>query len=101
MRSCLRWLIAAVVCVAVPVASWAQPAGRPAAPSEKPTDAADKPPESQTHRWEFGTSIRAVGGPCAGLMGTFPVPIDWPEQQVNAETEQITPNVQRHTYRAA
>ncbi len=52
----------------------APPAEKP--PAEKP--AVEKPPESQTHKWEFGISIRAVGGPCAGLLGTFPVPMDWP-----------------------
>jgi hypothetical protein len=96
----LRWLFAALVFIATSAASWAQPAAVPAAAADKPAEAADKRPESQTNKWEFGTSIRAVGGPCAGLMGTFPVPIDWPEQQVKIESEQITPNVQRHTYRA-
>src|SRR5437016_4509383 len=90
----LPWLFAAIFSVATPTASWAQPAASSPA-------AADKPAESQTHHWEFGTAIRAVGGPCAGLMGTFPVPIDWPEQQVKVASEQISPNVQRHSYRTA
>lgn len=56
--------------------------------------------ESQTHKWEFGISVRAVGGPCGGLLGTFPVPTDWPEQQAKVIGEQISPSVQRHSYRA-
>lgn len=56
------------------------------------------PAESQTHKWEFGISIRAVSGPCSGIQGTFPVPSDWPEQQVKVASEQISPNV-RHSYR--
>ncbi|HMC12353.1 MAG TPA: transglutaminase family protein [Pirellulaceae bacterium] len=101
MRCRLRWLFAAVVILAPSVAGWAQPAALPAAAADKPADAADKPVESKTHKWEFGTSIRAGGGPCVGLMGTFPVPIDWPEQQVKVVNEQISPNVQRHSYRTA
>jgi hypothetical protein len=56
-------------------------------------------PASRTQTWEFGVAIRAVGGPCVGLLGTFPVPIEWPEQQVKVESEDITPHVQRHIYR--
>jgi transglutaminase superfamily protein len=57
--------------------------------------------EAQTHKWEFGISVRAVGGPCAGLFGTFPVPADWPEQQVKVSGEQISRSVQRHSYRTS
>jgi len=62
---------------------------------------ASAPVESRTQKWEFGVSIRAVGGPCAGLFATFPVPSDWPEQQVKVASEQISPTVQRHSYRTA
>jgi hypothetical protein len=55
--------------------------------------------ESKTQSWEFGVSIRAVGGPSTGLFSTFPVPADWPEQQVKVVNEEITPNVRRSTYR--
>jgi hypothetical protein len=65
------------------------------------TTAAEAPTESRTQKWEFGISIRAVGGPCAGLLGTFPVPTDWPEQQVKVSSEQISPSVQRHNYRSS
>jgi len=54
---------------------------------------------SKTQKWEFGVSIRAVGGPSAGLFSTVPVPSDWPEQQVKVVNEEITPNVRRHSYR--
>src|SRR5262245_58449147 len=57
--------------------------------------------ETKTQKWEFGVSIRAVGGPCAGLTGTFPLPANWPEQQVKVATEQITPAVKRHSMREA
>jgi len=61
--------------------------------------AAFPPGESKTQKWEFGVSIRAVGGPCAGLFGTFPVPTDWPEQQVKIVNEEISPQVRRTSYR--
>jgi hypothetical protein len=69
-------------------------------PADKPAEAAAPAVESRTQKWEFGISVRAVGGPCAGLLGTFPVPTDWPEQQVKVAGEEISPFVQRHNYRA-
>jgi hypothetical protein len=67
----------------------------------KPEGAAAGPTlgESKTQKWEFGVSIRAVGGPCVGLFGTAPVPADWPEQQVKIVNEEITPHVRRTSYR--
>src|SRR5262245_409811 len=67
-------------------------------PAEKPVEA-KAAPDSRTQKWEFGISVRAVGGPCAGLLGTFPVPTDWPEQTVKVASEEISPLVQRHAYR--
>jgi hypothetical protein len=55
--------------------------------------------KSESHKWEYGIVVTAVGGPCAGLSGTVPVPQDWPEQQVKVVGEEITPNVRRHSYR--
>ena len=55
--------------------------------------------KSETHKWEFGIIVTAVGGPCAGLAGTVPIPQDWPEQQVKVVGEEITPAVRRHSYR--
>jgi hypothetical protein len=89
----LRWLIATFFVVA----TWQLTYGQ-APPSDLPK-AAEATPESRTQKWEFGTSIRAVGGPCTGIYGTFPVPADWPEQQVKVVGEQISPSV-RHSYRA-
>jgi hypothetical protein len=52
-----------------------------------------------TQRWQVGVKITAVGGPCAGLRGTIPVPTDWPEQQVRVVNEEISPLVGRVGYR--
>jgi transglutaminase-like putative cysteine protease len=46
---------------------------------------------SQTSRWRAGMTVRASGGPCKGLNGYVPVPIDWPEQQVTVVQEDISP----------
>jgi len=56
----------------------------------------DKP---LTQRWQVGVKITTVGGPCAGLRGTIPVPTDWPEQQVRIVDEEISPLVRRVSYR--
>jgi hypothetical protein len=88
------WLLVAISGLDIPAVGLAQDAA-------DATKTADPPVESRAQKWEFGISIRAVGGPCAGLLGTFPVPTDWPEQQVKVASEQITPNVQRHNYRPA
>jgi len=50
--------------------------------------------ESRIQKWRAGMVIRAVGGPCRGLVGTVPVPIDWPEQRVQIVDEEVTSNAQ-------
>ena len=90
-----RLSIALVVWISAAAPAWAQfdtPAGKaPAGPAQLG--------ETETHKWEFGVSISAVGGPCAGLFGTFPVPAEWPEQKVRLVNEEITPQVRRTSYR--
>jgi len=71
-------------------------AAQPVAETPKP---AEKAPEVQTHKWEFGIAVRATAGPCNSVVGTFPVPADWPEQQVKVVSEQISPTIPRHNYR--
>jgi hypothetical protein len=89
-----RLLVAILVWTSTAASCWAQFDTKPFAGAARPELG-----ESQTHKWEFGVSIRAVGGPCAGLFGTFPVPSDWPEQQVKIVQEEITPHVRRTSYR--
>lgn len=52
-----------------------------------------------TQRWQVGVKISAVGGPCAGLRGSVPVPTDWPEQQVRVVAEDVSPQVRSVRYR--
>ncbi|MDZ7616427.1 MAG: transglutaminase family protein, partial [Patescibacteria group bacterium] len=49
--------------------------------------------EARTTRWKVGVEVRAVGEPCRGLVGSIPVPIDWPEQKVRVAEEDVSPNV--------
>lgn len=62
--------------------------------------AADGPTlgQSQTLRWQAGMVVTAVGGACTRLVGTVPVPVDWPEQQVRVVSEDISPGA-KVTYR--
>ncbi|MBN1908529.1 MAG: transglutaminase domain-containing protein [Pirellulales bacterium] len=46
---------------------------------------------SQTQRWKAGLTITAVGGPCRGIVGYVPVPVEWPEQQVTILNEDVSP----------
>jgi hypothetical protein len=88
------WPLAAAIFFVAPLVARAQFDAKPAG-----DDAAVPLGKSETHKWEFGIIITAVGGPCAGLSGTVPVPQDWPEQQVKVVGEEITPAVRRHSYR--
>jgi hypothetical protein len=47
--------------------------------------------ESQVSRWQAGLIVTASTGPCQGLVGTAPIPFDWPEQQVRIVDEDVSP----------
>ena len=65
-----------------------------------PPNAQGLPLDKQlTQRWQVGAVIRAIGGPCTGLMGTISVPAAWPEQEVKIVDEQISPLVRKVNYR--
>src|SRR5437879_1050421 len=44
---------------------------------------------------KIGMVITAQGGPCNGIVGTAPVPTEWPEQKVQILREDVTPNVRK------
>ncbi len=46
--------------------------------------------ESRVQRWRGGVTVKAVGGPCNGIVATIPVPVDWPEQSVVISEEDVT-----------
>ncbi len=49
--------------------------------------------DGKTSRWKTGLIITATGGACKGLTGYFPIPTDWPEQQVKIINEDISSGV--------
>jgi len=49
--------------------------------------------ESKTQSWRGGVTVKALGGPCRGIVATIPVPVDWPEQTVVISDEEVTPQV--------
>jgi hypothetical protein len=91
------WLVWGVVTGAA-AAAFGQAEEKPVA-AEAPAAIEAPPPEAQTQKWEFGISVRAAGGPCGGILATFPIPADWPEQEVKVAVEQVTPHIRRLNYR--
>jgi len=46
--------------------------------------------QAETSRWQCGMIVQAVGGPCVGLVGYAPVPVEWPEQEVRVVEEDVS-----------
>ena len=44
-------------------------------------------------------TVRAGSTPCGGILGTVPVPLEWPEQSVRLVTEEVSPQVRDMKYR--
>jgi Transglutaminase-like superfamily len=55
--------------------------------------------QESTARYQVGMVIKAGGEPCAGLLATVPVPIDWPEQEVRVIEEEFNSLAKRMSYR--
>jgi hypothetical protein len=55
--------------------------------------------EARTAYIQFGIEITANGGPVHQLVGTVPVPMDWPEQQIRVVAEEQDDEIRRVTYR--
>ena len=52
-----------------------------------------------TQQYRVGVVVKSFGGPCTGLVGTIPVPMEWPEQQVRVVDEEVSEFVRRISYR--
>ena len=93
----IRNLVAAIALFTVlsPVAARGQfKAEEPAGGNKGPTLQAPV-----TKKYQCGVRITAGAGPCKSIVVTIPVPIDWPEQQVQVLNEDISPTVTRVDYR--
>jgi len=47
----------------------------------------------ETKRWQIGLKLNTNGVTCNGILATFPVPMEWPEQLVKVVSEQIDDSV--------
>ena len=54
--------------------------------------------ESRTQKMKVGIRIRAKGL-CRGITASVPMPMDWPEQQVQVIGEEVSPEVRNVKYR--
>lgn len=52
-----------------------------------------------TKRWLIGIKVKATGGDVATVVGTAPIPLDWPEQRVKLVSQDISEGV-RVEYRS-
>jgi hypothetical protein len=55
--------------------------------------------EESVERWKIGLVVTAESGPCAEMLGTVALPVDWPEQDVKVLKEDISPHASQVTYR--
>ena len=51
------------------------------------------------NRWRVGVKIRGASKSAKNFLITIPVPVDWPEQTVQLQTEDFPPEVKSVTYR--
>ncbi len=51
--------------------------------------------------WRVGANIQAPARPVSGLLVTFPIPTDWPEQHVNLYQEEVPTEVGRADFRVS
>lgn len=70
-----------LVWVCLPVLAWGQF-------KEGPSEDA-KLGEAVTHHWRVGVVVNAASGPCRGIVGSIPIPAEWPEQQVRESDQEV------------
>lgn len=72
------------------------------APAQFKTDPTGKGAQlgpATTKKYQCGVRITARGGACKGIRATIPIPMEWPEQQVNVLKEDLSPEIRSVTYR--
>jgi len=52
-----------------------------------------RPGTPAVQKWRAGMEVTADSGPCRGMVGYAPVPVDWPEQTVRVVEEDVSPGV--------
>lgn len=86
VRVCLAWSVLTVVSLV----SWSGPAW---AQFKEADPEGARLGDVSVQRWQAGMIVTADSGPCRGIVGTAPVPTDWPEQEVTVVAEDISPSV--------
>jgi Transglutaminase-like superfamily len=62
-------------------------------------DKGPKLDQPATQKVTLGVRIRAIGGPCRGIVVSFPVPMDWPEQKVEIENQDFSAGIHQSSDR--
>ncbi len=89
----LRWTLAAGW-----VAAWAIPGAAVVATGQELVDHGPRYGEVQTLFFEFGLRIRSHAG-STGLLGSVPIPGDWPEQAITIVRENRSENLRKISYK--
>lgn len=55
--------------------------------------------ETSVEQWRIGLAVTANSEPCAEMIATIALPVDWPEQQVEVVKEDVSPYVSKVSYR--
>ncbi len=93
------WFAGAVVAAPQGWDMFTSTAGVQAAPAKPaPVEVAPSPldlrlGEAETQQYRLGIVVRAASGPCKGIVASAPLPIDWPEQQVQEVAADVSPQV--------
>jgi len=66
---------------------------------EAPTTGGPKLDKTVVQRIKIGVTVTAVGGPCKSIVASAVVPMDWPEQKVRIDKEDVSSGVNKIEYR--
>ena len=66
---------------------------------ETPAAVGPKLDKPVVKRIKIGVTVTAVGGPCKSIVASAVVPMDWPEQQVRTDKEDVSAGVNKIEYR--
>ncbi len=86
-------------CMASAVCLLAVAASPARAQFEDPKTPGAKLDKTVVEKLRVGMTVTAMGGPCAGIVATMPVPTEWPEQKVTILKEDSSPTVRKIEYR--
>ncbi|WP_425615512.1 transglutaminase family protein [Anatilimnocola sp. NA78] len=94
----LRPFLCLLLVTATASPAWCQFNKKPeTAPAPAAAPKLDKP---ATNKYQVGMRIRAVGGPCVGLSGTFAVPAEWEDQTVKQIDEKVSAHIRNFSKRS-